>query len=117
MRLLSLSPQTRQYIQEGKLTQGHGKIMVGLDPKLEKKALQTIVGQKLSVREAEKLIKKLKEPETKSKKSKKSPPTSLEKIKEKIDKWGYKTKISNQSLTISFKNENEMETFLTKINQ
>lgn len=117
MRLLSLSPQTKQYIQEGKLSQGHAKIMVGLEPSLEEKALQTIIGQKLSVRETEQLIKRLKGAPPKSKSDKSAPPKSLETIKDKITQWGYGVKLSKRSLTVSFKNESEIEAFLEKIRE
>ena len=35
MRLLNLSDQTKEYIKDGKLTQGHAKVVVGLEPKDE----------------------------------------------------------------------------------
>lgn len=117
MRLLTLSPQTKQYIQEGRLSQGHAKIMVGLDSSLEEKALQTIIGQKLSVRETEQLIKRLKAPQTKPKANKPSPSQPLETLKNEITQWGFGVKLSKRSLTISFKDENEIEAFLKKIKE
>ena len=117
MRLLSLSEQTKQYIQEGKISQGHAKIMVGLSPSLEEKAVQTIMGQKLSVRESEQLIKRLKEPRSKTQQSKPELPAPLEKIEKKLTQLGYGVKLSKRSLTVSFKNEREMEAFLERINQ
>lgn len=60
MRLLSLSAATQEYIKEGKLTQGHAKVIVGLEPSDEKMAVDTIIGQRLSVRETENLVKNLK---------------------------------------------------------
>jgi ParB family chromosome partitioning protein len=115
MRLLSLSPQTKQYIQEGKISQGHAKIMVGLSPSLEEKAVQTIVGQKLSVRDTEKLIKRLKDPKAKPESVKSTPPAPLESLQKKISQWGYGVKLSKRSLTVSFKDEKEMEAFLKRI--
>ena len=60
MRLLLLSPVTQRLLQEDKLTQGHAKIIVGLSPEDEKTVVDTIIGQKLSVRETENLVKKIK---------------------------------------------------------
>jgi len=117
MRLLSLSEQTKQYIQEGKISQGHAKILVGLSPSLEEKALQTIIGQKLSVRESEQLIKRLKEPRSKTQQSKPELPTPLKQIEKKLTQLGYGVKLSKRTLTVSFKNEREMEAFLERINQ
>ncbi|NLC27564.1 MAG: ParB/RepB/Spo0J family partition protein [Campylobacteraceae bacterium] len=116
MRLLSLSPQTKQYVSEGKLSQGHAKVLVGLTPELEEKAVQTIMGQKLSVRETEKLIKRLKVNSSDlPTKKEKSFPKPLEEVKERLVKMGFKSKISSQSLTVSFKNEAQMQEFLKKI--
>jgi len=98
MRLLSLSSLTKQYIQEGKLSQGHAKIMVGLEPSLEERAVQTIIGQKLE------------------NKDEISPPEPLESIKNKITQWGYGVKLTKRSLTVLFKDESEMEAFLKRIN-
>lgn len=61
LRLLSLGEQTKEYIKEGKITQGHAKVIVGLDAKDEKMAVDTIIGQRLSVRETENLVKRLKD--------------------------------------------------------
>ena len=57
MRLLSLTETTKQYLSEGLLSQGHAKVLVGLEPKEEEKVVNTILGQKLSVRDTEILVK------------------------------------------------------------
>ena len=58
LRLLSLIPQVQEELVNGRITQGHAKILVGLTPDKQKIALSTIIGQKLSVREAENTIQK-----------------------------------------------------------
>jgi len=58
LRLLTLSPFAQQKLVEGKITQGHAKMLAGLDPRREKVVLDTILGQKLSVRETERLLKR-----------------------------------------------------------
>lgn len=60
LRLLSLDEKTQNLIAEGKISQGHAKVMVGLDKKNEKLVLNTILGQKLNVQETEKLIQNIK---------------------------------------------------------
>ncbi len=60
LRLLNLDERTQKLIMEGKITQGHAKILVGLDKDDEKKAVDTIIGQKLNVRDTEKIIQKIK---------------------------------------------------------
>jgi len=63
MRLLLLSDYTQKLLQEDKLTQGHAKVIVGLSSEEEKMVVDTIIGQKLSVRETEVLVKKIKNKE------------------------------------------------------
>ncbi|MBN2963698.1 ParB/RepB/Spo0J family partition protein [Sulfurospirillum sp. T05] len=118
LRLLSLSEQTKRYISEGKISQGHAKIIVGLSPEEEEKVVQTILGQKLSVRDTETLIKRLKEGKTASKKTSK-PEISplLSSAKERLQGFGLKVKVSNNSIAIAFKNEREIEDFLNKMSQ
>lgn len=58
LRLLSLDESTKRLIEDGKLTQGHAKVIVGLDKDDEKMVVDTIVGQRLNVRDTEKFDKK-----------------------------------------------------------
>jgi len=60
MRLLNLSPYVQEQIVSGKISQGHAKILVGLDEKRQKIVIDSIIGQKLSVRDAEKMVKNYK---------------------------------------------------------
>ncbi len=60
MRLLQLSEYAKNAIAEGKITQGHAKVLVGLDEKEQRVVVESIVGQKLSVRDAEKIALNLK---------------------------------------------------------
>jgi len=58
LRILSLTPHTQTMIAEGKITQGHAKVLVGLSPERERVMVDTIIGRKLSVRETEQMLKK-----------------------------------------------------------
>ncbi|EAJ6190790.1 ParB/RepB/Spo0J family partition protein, partial [Campylobacter lari] len=60
LRLLNLNEQTQNLIIEGKISQGHAKVLVGLEKEEEKMIVDTIIGQKLNVRDTEKLIKNFK---------------------------------------------------------
>ncbi|STQ86254.1 ParB/RepB/Spo0J family partition protein [Helicobacter muridarum] len=60
LRLLDLSEQTQDLILKNEITQGHAKVLVGLEEADEEKIIQSILGQKLSVRETEMLVKKFK---------------------------------------------------------
>jgi len=60
LRLLTLSNFTQKMIGNNKITLGHAKLIVGLDEDQQKIIVDSIIGQKLSVRETEILVKKLK---------------------------------------------------------
>ena len=69
LRLLQLSPYVQQLLANNKISAGHAKIMLNLSEQEQKIVADTIIGQKLSVRETENLVKNLKN-ETKPKKLK-----------------------------------------------
>ena len=60
LALLKLPKDAQDLLIEGKITQGHAKILVNLEAKDLKIALDSIVGQKLSVSQSEKLVQKIK---------------------------------------------------------
>nr|WP_314090421.1 ParB/RepB/Spo0J family partition protein [uncultured Campylobacter sp.] len=117
MRLLSLSAVTQEYIKEGKLTQGHAKVIVGLEPNDEKTAVNTIIGQRLSVRETENLVKNLKN---------KLPPKAalklderylerLTNLKEVFSKFDVPVKIKGKKITIEFDDIADIDRLINKI--
>lgn len=117
MRLLSLSTVTQEYIKEGKLTQGHAKVIVGLEPNDEKTAVDTIIGQRLSVRETENLVKNLKN---------KLPPKTVLKLderylerltnlKEIFSKFNVPVKIKGKKITIEFDDIADIDRLINKI--
>ena len=92
LRLLTLPNEVILLIEENKISQGHAKVLVGLDNAffLAKK----IIEKKLSVRQAESLIRVLKNNKTKKLINKNPNLTSLEKSIE--DKTGIKVLIRNK---------------------
>ncbi len=68
LRLLQLSSYVQQMLANNKISGGHGKILLGLDDELQKRVTDSIIGQKLSVRETEKLVKELKSSKNENKK-------------------------------------------------
>lgn len=63
LRLLELPESVKKYISDGKLSEGHAKVLAGLtDEALLKQAADEIVKGELSVRAAELLVKRLKNP-------------------------------------------------------
>lgn len=116
MRLLNLSKSTQSLISEGKLSQGHAKVLVGLDKNDEKTIVNTIVGQKLSVREAENLVKNIK---TKDKTPQKEEKTylNLKSAKNSLEKFGLHVKVQKNSILLEFKNEEQVKDFVRKISK
>ena len=112
MRLLTLSPYAQQQIAEGKISQGHAKVLVGLDSDTQKIIIDSILGQKLSVRDAEKMAKGYKGGRGISPKTKESEKL-LEKYREEIGQLlPFRHKIKAKSVEISFTDEKDIENFL-----
>ena len=60
MRLLKLTEDVQQMVIDEKLTMGHARCLISIDdPHLQKKIAQEVIDRNLSVRETEKLMKKL----------------------------------------------------------
>ncbi|OIZ95588.1 chromosome partitioning protein ParB [Candidatus Rickettsiella isopodorum] len=56
LRLLSLAPQVKLLLQQGQLEMGHARALLSLSSNLQIQAAEKIVKNKLSVREAERLV-------------------------------------------------------------
>ncbi|WP_331775564.1 ParB/RepB/Spo0J family partition protein [Sulfurospirillum sp. 1612] len=118
IRLLSLAKKTQELLSSGKLSQGHAKIIVGLSPEDEKDVVNTILGQKLSVRDTELLVKKIKTQEKPTDKKKRPIPIeqeSLKSLKVKLFELGFKSKISHNSITITLDDEEKIESFFKRL--
>ena len=120
LRLLQLTPYTQKLLTENKITQGHAKMLVGLDSDTEKLVADTIVGQKLSVRESEELIKSLKnsQPDADTGLTVKTAPRvteieGLSDVTSKLKSLGLKTSKSKNKITISFADEAQIKAFLS----
>ena len=61
LRLLNLDEYAQEAIVSNKISQGHAKILVSLPKDKQKVLVDTIAGQKLSVREVESIAKRLKD--------------------------------------------------------
>ena len=62
LRLLELHPAVQAAVAAGAITEGHGRAIGGLAPELQGRVLGTIVERDLSVRQAEELVRRLREP-------------------------------------------------------
>lgn len=59
LRLLNLEPQIQEWIIEGQLSEGHGKVLAGLTPMQQKRLAEKAVKHQWSVRQVEKEAQKL----------------------------------------------------------
>ncbi len=55
-------PVSRRRSRDGRLTEGHGRALGGLAPELQDRVLDSVIGQELSVRQTEELVRRLREP-------------------------------------------------------
>ena len=118
LRLLSLEAFVQESLIEGKITQGHAKILVTLSPQEQRLAMDSIIGQKLSVRDSEALIKNIKNPTRTPNRSQNPSNISMELLKEAqeiLQKNAYKTSIKNNQICIEFSQDVEIKTFIEKI--
>ena len=110
MRLLSLPKKIIEYIIDEKISQGHAKILVGLD-NVELLA-DKIISKKLSVRQTEALVRFTKDSKSTIKKSKDSNIQDIE--NQLMDKIGMRVYVNNKknnsgTLTFKYKGLDQME--------
>ncbi len=115
LRLLQLSVKTQKALVEKKITPGHAKILVGLDEKKQQLMVNSIIGQKLSVRDVELMIKNQKENLTTQNPAK--VPTeeyNLKELQKKLQLLELKSKVSKNEITLEFSSQKEIDEFLTR---
>jgi ParB family chromosome partitioning protein len=85
LRLLDLAPETRAAIAAGRLTEGHGRALGGLPTDLQDRILDSVIGQELSVRQTEELVRRLREPKPETKAAaERTPDPDLERVEEDL---------------------------------
>jgi ParB family transcriptional regulator, chromosome partitioning protein len=62
LRLLELAPDVQAAVADGRLSEGHGRALGGVSPEMQTRVLDSVIGQELSVRQTEELVRRLKEP-------------------------------------------------------
>ncbi len=123
LRLLTLSLEVQEQLLEGKITQGHAKVLVGLAPEEQKVALDSIIGQRLSVRETESLIKNLKEtprPSSHPSRTSSNPlvsqsSQSLLELVMLMKQKGFKASLKGTKIVLDFKGEEEVKRLIKSL--
>ncbi len=123
LRLLSLSDKIQSYLKENKITTGHARALLAIEDEQtrEEIALQ-IIKKGLSVRETEKLIKRLKEGDKPKKEQKKEKPSYLIDIEEKLEETlGTRVLITQGKrkgvIEIEYYNNDDLERIMDRILQ
>ncbi|MCK9373846.1 MAG: ParB/RepB/Spo0J family partition protein [Sulfuricurvum sp.] len=113
LRLLQLSEKGRKALIEGKISAGHAKVIVALEPNEQTLMIDSIIGQKLSVRDVELMVKKIKSPLSspiEGEVSSGRPDFSI--LQKRLSELGYKSSVKGQKITIEFSDERDIESFL-----
>ncbi len=118
LRLLSLPQEIIELIIEEKLSQGHAKILVGLDNAIL--LAKKIISKKLSVRQSESLVRMLKSNSNSSYKKKDPNIISLE--EELTDKIGMRVFVKNKSnnsgtISLEYKGADQLDRLVEIIKQ
>lgn len=123
LRLLNLSEDVQQYIIEGVISEGHGRALLSItDSKLQCELAQNVIDDKLSVRELEILIRKLKDDSGRSKnKSRKENNPYYKDVTERLENYfGTKVNITNKNnkgkIEIEYYSEEDLQRILEIIN-
>ena len=123
MRLTNLDGRVQQYLIEGIITEGHGKVLLTVeDGQIQYELAQQVIDEKLSVRELERLIKRISERKKENIESKNNEVNLYYKdIKNQLQNYfGTKVNISNKrnkgKIEIEYYSEDDLQRILDIIN-
>ena len=116
MRILSLSPKILDMISQGSLEKGHAKILSGLEAAKSEQLAEVISQKRLTVRQAEALLKPVK----KTTKTKEKDRDTLNIEDEISENFGHKTEIATKTtktgkVSIFYHSPDELETIIQKL--
>jgi len=116
LRLLNLTKKSQEALIEKKITAGHAKVLVGLEEKEQAVIVNSIIGQNLSVREVENIIKSMKSKNDSSsletKDSKSISKLDFKELCSVLKKYNINPKISSNKITLSFENQEQINNLL-----
>jgi ParB family chromosome partitioning protein len=116
LRLLDLHPDVQAAIGDGRITEGHGRALGGLPVDGQSHVLPTVLRQALSVRQAEELVRRLREPRPApaERPSARRLPPDLERVEEELrQRLGTKVSLSRSRkggrIVIEYYSDEELE--------
>lgn len=123
VRLINLDERVQSYLIDGIISEGHGRTLLSIsDSEIQYELAQKVIDDKLSVRELERLIKRLSVENTRDNKEKQNKLNPYyNDIKEKLqDHFGTKVNLSNKKnkgkIEIEYYSEEDLQRILDIIN-
>ena len=121
LRLLDLTAKVKEMLNQGLLEMGHARCLLSLDSALQLQAAKDISAKKMSVRQAEALVKSLKNPATSANTSNKSKSADITHLEQKLTEQlcaqveiQHKAK-GKSKLVIHYHGADELEGILNRI--
>lgn len=121
LRLLFLQPDVRNLLEQGEIDMGHARALLSLDEGLQYKAAQQIIKGKMSVRQAEQLVRRMQEDRSNPAKQKKEKDPDIRNLEESLsERLGTHVEIKLGSrgkgrLVIDFHGNDVLQGILEKI--
>jgi len=121
LRLRSLSPEVRGLVKTGRLSVGHGKVLLAVDDQGEQEALaHEVVRKDLSVRQTEQLLKKSRNPPARQKKKRSGAVADWRDLEQQVQRAvGTRVRLVGSAdkgkLEIHYFNESELERVLAAL--
>ena len=84
LRLLELHPVVQDALASGAVTEGHARALGGLPPDAQARVLGTVVSEGLSVRQAEELVRRLREPRAPEARAVRAADPDVERVEEDL---------------------------------
>jgi ParB family chromosome partitioning protein len=84
LRLLELHEEVQNAVVEGSITEGHARALGGLPADAQARVLPTVIADGLSVRQAEELVRRLREPREPAARTEKAADPDVERVEEDL---------------------------------
>lgn len=116
LRLLQLSDKGRKALIEGKISAGHAKVVVGMEENEQSMMIDSIIGQKLSVRDVEQMAKNMKVPsQVPTSHNPKINALDFDTLQSYLADLGIKTAKKGSKITLEFENNEQIDSFLATL--
>ncbi len=121
VRLLELSDDVKSLLQQGQIEMGHGRTLLGLDKAAQSKAARVVVSKGLSVRETERMVRRLQAPAKKKMASRSVEDPNIRQLQDELsEKLGANVQIQHGArgagkITIRYHSVEELDGILAHI--